>query len=159
MAWNELELRKLNDDLRDDVFWGAMLNDKLPRTVDYRKWECFGIKKKGVPLVAWCFHSYGNIGSNRHHVYEAEMSICSFDRRWATKGNISIMLALFFRNSMYNRLTALIRTDNRQAVRLVKLAGFTLEGIIRRPACELDIFQFSILREDWLGGRFYELCY
>lgn len=155
MARNWNEFCKLDDDLRDDLYWGKLLNEHLPPTIDYRLWECYGIKKD-KPLVAWCYHSYQNIGSNRHQNYEAEMSICSFDRRWATKYNISLMLALFFKRNMYNRLTALIRIDNRQAVKLVKMAGFTLEGIIRRPKCELDILQFSMLREDWEKGRFYE---
>lgn len=154
MAGNECKLRESHDDLK----WGELLNKHLPPTVDYRLWECYGIEKNGKPLVAWSYHSYQNIGSNRHQNYEAEMSICSFDRRWATKNNISLMLSLFFKRNMYNRLTALIRIDNRQAVKLVKLAGFTLEGIIRRPKNELDILQFSLLREDWERGRFYEFA-
>lgn len=157
MAGNRAKLRELDNDLRNDEYWGGLLNKHLPPTVDYRLWECYGIVKNDKPIVAWCYHSYQNIGSNRHQNYEAEISICSFDRSWAKKSNISVMLALFFYRDVYNRLTALIRIDNRQAVKLVKLAGFTLEGVIRRPRNELDILQFSILKEDWEVGRFYEL--
>jgi len=154
MAGNKRKFREPDDDLRDDEYWGGVLNDNLPPTVDYRTWECFGIKDR----VAWSYHSYAGIGSQRHQYYEAEMSICGLHPRWATKKRVALMLALFFKRNMYNRLTALIRIDNRQAVKLVKLAGFTLEGIVRRPACELDILQFSLLKEDWEKGRFYELC-
>lgn len=140
------------NDLRDDEKWGAVLNDKLPPTVDYRKWECYGIEGK----VAWCYHSYIGIGSSQRQYYEAEMSICALSPRWATREKITIMLSLFFKRNMYTRLTALIRSDNRQAVKLVKLAGFTLEGIIRKPSNELDILQFSLLKEDWQKGRFHE---
>jgi hypothetical protein len=150
MAWNELELRELNNDLRNDAKWGAVLNECLGGLVDYTKMPCYGNDK-----VVWSYHSYFESGNNRYSFYEAEMSIFDLDKRWATKRLISIMLALFFRNNMYNRLTALIEVDNRQAVRLVKLAGFTLEGIIRRPVNFKNILQFSILREDWEKGRFY----
>ena len=153
MVGNGYKHGNSHHDLRDDEKWGDILNKHLPPTVDYRKWECYGIEG----AVAWCYHSYIGIGSSQRQYYEAEMSICGLNPKWATRRRITVMLSLFFNRNMYNRLTALIRSDNRQAVKLVKLAGFTLEGIIRKPANELDILQFSILKEEWEKGRFYEL--
>lgn len=157
MDGNKYQLRYSGNDLRDDKYWGELLNLSLPPTTDYTKWECYGIKENGVPLVAWCYHSYIGCPSNARNEYEAEMSIAAFNRKWAKKNNIKIMLSLFFNRNGYNRLTALINPNNRQAVKLVKLAGFTLEGIIRKPAGKPDILQFSLLKEDWEKGRFYEL--
>jgi len=152
MAGNRDKYGNPYHDLRNDEKWGEILNKHLPPTIDYRIWECYGIEG----AVAWCYHSYIGIGSSHRQYYEAEMSIYALNKRWATRRRITVMLSLFFNRNMYNRLTALIRSDNRQAVKLVKLAGFTLEGIIRKPMNELDILQFSILKEDWEKGRFYE---
>lgn len=150
MARNRDELLAAGNDLRDDKKWGEVLNKHLNPLVDYRLWPCYGNGN-----VAWSYHSYFECKNNRYQYYEAEISIVSLNRRWANKEIIKIILALFFHKSNYNRLTALIRIDNRQAVKLVKLTGFILEGIIRKPKNELDILQFSLLREDWERGRFY----
>ena len=155
MVRNESKYAILENDLRDDKYWGGLLNEALPPVLDYRNWECYGIERDGKPLVAWAYHSYTGIENGRYSNYEAEMAIAAFTKRWATKKRIGQMLSLFFHRSMYNRLTALIRSDNWQAVKLVKLAGFTLEGIIRKPRNELDILQFSMLKEDWEKSRFY----
>jgi hypothetical protein len=143
--------------IRDDEYFGSLLNEALPDTTDYRIWECFGFIRNGQPSFAWSYHSYLGCGSNQRRWYEAELSVASFSERWATKSKIKQMLSLFFNRSCYNRLTVLIRPSNRQAVKFSNLAGFTLEGTIRQPAGEEEILQFSLLREDWQQGKFYEL--
>lgn len=141
--------------IRDDKYFGELLNKKFPNTTDYTKWECFGFVKNGKPLVAWCYHSYSGVNNNLRKNYEAEITITSYSKLWATKHKISQILALFFERPCYNRLTVLTHSSNRQAVKLSKLAGFILEGIIRQPADKEDILQFSMLREDWQQGKFY----
>lgn len=142
--------------IRDDKRFGEVLNKGIPDVVDCTKWECYGfVDKNDKPIVAWCYHSYLGNGSHRYQYYEAEMSIVALNKRWATKNRINQMLTLFFKRNGYNRLTALIKKSNWQAVKLVKLAGFTLEGIIRQPANIEEILQFSILKEDWQRGCFY----
>lgn len=154
MVRNRIELQHIENDLKDNFYWGDILNVSLPPVTDYRKWDCYGIKRDGMPVVAWSYHSYIKMGNSRLRYYEAEMSIASFSPNWATKGTIKLMLALFFYKSMYNRLTALITSDNRQAVKLVELAGFTQEGIVRQPTGLKEIKQFSLLKEEWKKGRF-----
>ena len=84
---------------------------------------------------------------------EASVSIAAFRKDWNPFKVIQLILSLFFKDSCYNRLTAVTHPSNRQAVRLVKLAGFTLEGILRKPVDVENIMQFSILREDWEVSR------
>lgn len=156
MAGNKRQLRYSKDDLRDDLYWGSLINEKFPeKNTDYSKFACFGVKKEGKPQVGWCFHSYLKGNSNLQNHMQAEVTIAAFSSNWNVRKTLKILFYLFFSNKVYNRLTALILPSNRQAVRLVKLAGFTLEGVIRTPAeCE-DILQFSLLREDWKTGRYY----
>jgi hypothetical protein len=139
----------------NDINWGEMLNKALPDTIDFREANCWGAAENGKPLVAWAFHSY--LARKNHNIkeYEASVSIASFTPHWHPLKMIRLILALFFKNTGYDRLTAVTHKSNHQAVRLVKLAGFTLEGEIRKPAKIENKLQFSILREDWEAGRFY----
>lgn len=156
MARNEREFGCSADDLRDDSYWGDLISSKFPeKTTNYSKFACFGIKKNGVPQVAWCYHSYLKGNSNLQNHMQAEITIASFSTNWNVRKTLKILFYLFFQNNVYNRLTALILPSNRQAVRLVKLAGFTLEGIIRTPEDSENILQFSLLREDWKSGKYY----
>jgi hypothetical protein len=142
---------------RDDVYFGLMLNKALPDTVDYTNWECYGFQNKdGKTVFAFAYHSYIETTCNRLSQLECELAVASFDKHWATKRRISIMLSLFFNRDRYNRITVLIGESNEQAVKFSKLAGFTLEGTIRKPAGNENLLQFSLLKEEWLAGDF---CY
>lgn len=155
MARNEFEFGSAKNDLNDNQYWGELLNKTLPDTIDYTKIQCYGIIEDGKPVVAWSFNSF--LLHSEHNVkeQEASVSIAAFRKDWKPLKVIRLILSLFFNNTCYNRLTAVTHPSNRQAVRLVKIAGFTLEGILRKPAKTENLMQFSILREDWKGGRFY----
>jgi len=155
MVRNKREFRCTENDINDNNYWGELLNSKFPGTLDFREFQCYGVIKDGEPLVAWAYHSY--LSRKNHNIVdqEASVSIASFQTDWKPLRTIRLILSLFFKDTCYNRLTAVTHSSNRQAVRLVKLAGFTLEGRIRKPTGTEDKLQFSILREDYKGGRFY----
>lgn len=155
MARDESIVRSPKDDLNNNLYWGKLLNSKFPNGLDFTKFQCYGVVKGSKPLVAWAFHSYLNRRNSNLIEYEASVSIASFTKVWHPLRTIRLILSLFFKDSCYNRLTAVTLESNRQAVRLLKIAGFTQEGYIRRPAQEENKLQFSILREDWEAGRFY----
>ena len=155
MARNKCQLASAKDDLNANDYWGNLLNGKFPNKIDFTQLQCYGVIKEGKPVVAWAFHSYLGYKNNNMMELEAGVSIASFSKDWKPRRTIKKILSLFFKDMRYNRLTAVTHTSNRQAVRLVKLAGFTQEGIIRRPAKIENKLQFSLLREDFEGGRFY----
>lgn len=153
MVGNKLVIGHTKNDLNNNWFWGSKLNEALPNTIDYRKLQCFGIIKDNKPSVAWAYNSFLQHTEHNIKELEASVSIAAFRKDWNPLTTIKLILSLFFKNSCYNRLTAVTHQSNRQAVRLVKLAGFTLEGILRKPVGIEDIMQFSILREDWEASR------
>ena len=122
-------------------------------SIDYKKLQCCGIIKDGKPVVAWAFNSFLQHTESNIQELEASVSIAAFEKDWSPFKVIPLILSLFFKDSCYNRLTAVTHPSNRQAVRLLKIAGFTLEGILRKPAEIENIMQFSILREDWEASR------
>jgi hypothetical protein len=156
MVRNEYKPRSAKNDLNDNSYWGGLLNKALPDTIDYTKLRCYGVIKDGEPVVAWAFHSCLEYKQHNINLQEASVSIASFRNDWNPIKVIKLILSLFFKDTCYNRLTAVTHPSNRQAVRLVKLAGFTLEGILRKPSGIENIMQFSLLREDWESSRWSE---
>lgn len=155
MVRNECKSGRTADDLNDNKFWGGLLNKALPNGIDYRNVKCYGIIKNDQPMVAWSYYSFLEHQDSNRRLIEASVSIAAFHKQWHPFTTIRLILSFFFQEKRYNRLTAVTFPSNRQAVRLVNLAGFTLEGIIRRPAGFENYMQFSLLREDWENGRFY----
>lgn len=153
MVGNESIVRSSKDDLKNNFYWGSKLNEALPDRIDYRRLQCFGIVDNGEPVVAWSFNSFQLHTESNIRELEASVSIAAFRKDWKPFKVIPLILSLFFKDSCYNRLTAVTHPSNRQAVRLLKVAGFTLEGILRKPAGIENIMQFSILREDWERSR------
>jgi len=153
MVRNKSIIRSTENDIDTNQYWGELLNKALPGTIDYTKLRCYGVIDNNKPVVAWAFNSY--LEHKQHNIkeLEASVSIASFEADWKPLRTIRLILSLFFKDSCYNRLTAVTHSSNRQAVRLLKVAGFTLEGILRKPAGIENIMQFSILREDWEVSR------
>jgi RimJ/RimL family protein N-acetyltransferase len=153
MVGNKHISRSSENGLNNNWYWGTKLNEAIPDRIDYTKCQCYGIIKEGMPSVAWAFNSFLMHKESNIQELEASVSLAAFRKDWNPLTTIKLILSLFFKDSCYNRLTAVTHASNRQAVRLVKLAGFTLEGILRKPAGIEDIMQFSILREDWEVSR------
>lgn len=151
MVRNEYKPLSAEDDLNQ--YWGGLLNEALPHRIDFTKTWCSGIIQDGKPVVAWSFNSYLEHVEHNIKELEASVSIAAFQADWKPLKVIRLILSLFFKDTCYNRLTAVTHSSNRQAVRLVNLAGFTLEAILRKPTGIEDIMQFSILREDWEKSR------
>ena len=153
MVGNKFEFRNSENDIALNEYWGELLNKRIPGQLDYKQSECFGIIDDGQPVVAWSYNSFKEVKNNNIQELECSVSIASFRGEWKPFKVIPLILSLFFKNKCYNRLTALTSVKNRQAVRLLKLAGFTLEGIIRKPASVDNIMQFSLLREEYVRSR------
>lgn len=153
MARNEHQLRHTTYDIkRNDKRFGMLLNQLITRPLDFRDWECYAILKDNKPLCVWSYHSYIGLNHSRSE-FEAEISIAANSKKWPVKYTVRNILSLFFGRNGYNRVTALVHKDNRQAVKLVELAGFIVEGIIRKPEGQEDILQYSLLKQEWKGGN------
>jgi len=93
------------------------------------------------------------------HGYCAEVAMATGDGFRFSRKVFKEVLALFFHNRYYNnniRLQALISPDNQQALRLVRLAGFTKEGQLRDVASDGDRVLLSLLKEEYeqIYGRY-----
>lgn len=134
--------------IRDDIKGGAFLNRVIPNSpTDYRYCQCYYY---GNP-IQFCIAYYDFRKLNDG--YQAELSLAvdngfKFDRKLIKSG-----LAIFFKNGKFNnkRLQALISPENRQAVRLAQLSGFTCEGKLRGVADDGDRLIYSMLKEEYHG--------
>jgi hypothetical protein len=134
--------------IRDDIRGGAFLNRMIPESpTDYRIAQCYYY---GDP-IQFCIAYYDF--RKMAHGYQAELSLAvdnrfKFDRRLIKDG-----LAIFFKSAKFNnvRLQALISPENRQAVRLAELSGFTQEGRLRGVSPDGDRLIFSMLKEEYNG--------
>lgn len=114
---------------------------------DFKRAECYYI---GDPIqMAFCFSHYEQLDSN--YGWQAIISICAepgfrFNKRILRNG-----LAFFFKNPKMNniRLQALTPSWNKQALRLVDIAGFTREGILRKYLRNGDVVISSMLLEEF----------
>ena len=155
MVGNEYKFLGAKDDITSNYYIANLLNKALPNSVNFKKVKCYALCKNNEPLVAWAFHDGKIYTDSDGEFKEGQVSIAAFDKKWRPFSTVRLILSLFFNDKGYNRLTAVTHINNRQAVRLVNFAGFTLEGIIRRPADIGNLMQFSLLKTDWEKGRFY----
>lgn len=131
---------------------GAFLNRMIANSpTDYRYAQCYYV---GDP-ISFCiaYYDFRHI----HNGYQAELALAvdngfRFDRDLIRRG-----LALFFKNGKFNniRLQALISPENRQAVRLAKLVGFSEEGRLRGVSPDGDRLIYSMLKEEYIGGHLF----
>lgn len=137
--------------IRDDIKAGAYLNKKLKgMPFDFKQAQCYYY---GNPIkMAFCYSHYEELGTG--YGYQALISIAAepdfkFSRKILKNG-----LAYFFNNRKMNciRLEALTPLRNEQALRLVKVAGFTVEGVKRRFLPNDDVVISSMLKEEFHHG-------
>lgn len=140
--------------IRDDIRAGAFLNKRLtgsPR--NYKQADCYYI---GDP-IKMAFSYFDQMPMQ--HGWCAEFAIATGDGFQFSRAVFAQVLAIFFRNRYHNnniRLQALIAPDNRQALRLARLAGFQEEGRLRNVAKDGDRILLSLLKEEFeqLYGRY-----
>jgi RimJ/RimL family protein N-acetyltransferase len=61
-----------------------------------------------------------------------------------------------FETMGFERIEALVNTENIASQKLLKTAGYTLEGILRKKSrrydgSQIDMAMYSVLREEWKG--------
>lgn len=139
-----MTLQKL---IRDDIKAGEYLNMRLKTLYDFKKDSANYYV--GEPIqMAFALSEFRH-GDNGH---SAEISIAADDFRFS-KGAFKNILAKFFENGNIEpvRLQALVSVSNKQATRLLKLAGFQLEGRVRELDKSGDAYLYSMLTEEYRG--------
>ena len=128
---------------RDDKLIGAKLNKTLGRSnIDYTQWECWQ-----TGSLIWGLHSYLEyLDCNLLNKLGVELAIANQPGQITKKMIKTIYREIFPR---YDRLTALISPDNKQACRFARIAGFTLEGRLRKVDKGKDVYIFSIFKEEY----------
>lgn len=129
--------------IRDDIRAGAFLNRMIGGPMDYRKAHCY---YWGEPSFAIAYYDFRQLYNGTNAEIAVAASDFSFDKSF-----IKHALAIFYENVKFNnvRLEALISPNNKQAIRLIHLSGFTLEGCKRKVAPDGDRLSFAMLKEEY----------
>lgn len=85
---------------------------------------------------------------------EVHYIFCSKDKRWGTRANCRDLIRAIFTGTGVRRVSAVCRSDNKKAIKLLHASGFVREGT-RREAYGpgLHAVDFGMLRSDaarWL---------
>lgn len=130
---------------RDDITAGAFLNKRIKGSLyDYKR----GISYRyGEPIkLAIAYTDEQEL----QHGTQAYISVaCAKDFVFSRK-IMKEALAIFFKNDNNIRLQALTPSKNKQARRLLKLSGFTEEGVLRSFAKDDDAIIASLLRMEFI---------
>lgn len=128
---------------RDDQVIGQKLNKYFKRSnIDYTKWESW---KTGSLL--WALHSYLEYKENMLTKFQVELTVLNEDGGQMSRNVIRTVYREIF--PRYERLTALISPHNEQACKFARVAGFTLEGRLRRVDHGKDINIYSIFEDEY----------
>ncbi len=107
----------------------------------------------------------GTIGLGSYNKYNSRIEISydiNFDYwRRGIAFNCSMALIKYtFENLNINRIEAVTSTYNEASVRLLEKCGFTFEGTLRQHRFHrgnfVDVYSFSILKEDYLANPILE---
>ncbi|MGE0853291.1 MAG: GNAT family N-acetyltransferase [Hyphomicrobiaceae bacterium] len=82
-----------------------------------------------------------------------EMAIASASRRWATREALTELLAYPFVAFGCRRATAITRSTNHRAQRLLEGLGFAREGQLGEAFEDCDALVYGFTRSAWLASR------
>lgn len=132
--------------IRDDIKAGAFLNKRIKHSpFDYKQGECYYL---GEPInFAVCYSEHRSM----QHGNLAEVSIATGKGFEFSRSLIANALAIYYNNRYTNniRLQALVPPWNKQALRLLHICGFQLEGRMRNVAKDGDRLLFSLLKNEF----------
>ena len=134
--------------IRDDIKAGLYLNKRLKTLYDFRKDSAnYYVGEPIVLAFALSEFRHGDNGTS------AEISIAAEKGFMFSRRVFKNILAKFFQNGNIEpvRLQALVSVSNKQATRLLKLAGFQLEGRVRELDKSGDAYLYSMLTEEYRG--------
>jgi RimJ/RimL family protein N-acetyltransferase len=80
-------------------------------------------------------------------------------RHWMTPAYMAACFRYPFLQLGVNRVSGLVRADNKDAQRFDEALGFKLEGVLRQGAADgSDLFLYGMLRSEcrYLDGRYHE---
>ena len=133
--------------IRDDIKGGNYLNKMLKGSpTDYKKAQCYYY---GDP-IKFCIGFFDFMPMQTGYV--ADIAVAANGHKFS-RMFIRSALAIFFENKYYSnntRLQALVSPNNKQALRLAKIAGFTMEGRLRDVAKDGDRLLFSMLKREFV---------
>jgi RimJ/RimL family protein N-acetyltransferase len=116
--------------------------------------------QKSPPAVFKCFYHQGVDGQFTCAVVltnaaggNVDIHIASLPELWKSPSNVRALFKKCFEFCFVvlksNRVTALIRRDNDQAITFASKIGFSYEGTMRKAADGLDVLIFGMLPEDY----------
>jgi len=128
---------------RSDKLIGEKLNSYFKKPhIDHREWECWQTGN-----LYWALHSHLEyVDQNERSKFSIEGTILNRGGH-ITRTMIRCMFNEIF--PRYDRLTALISPENKQASKFVRIVGFAYEGTLRKVDKGKDINIFSIFEEEY----------
>lgn len=116
----------------------------------WQKASAVGVVAKGKIIAGMAVHTF------LPHYKSCEITFAADSPLWATKQTIRALLKWPFEQLGCERLTCVIASSNRSAIRINEGLGFKLEGSCRQGCRPDDALIYGLLREDtpeWMGFR------
>lgn len=133
-------------------FIGEWVSEKITTTgqVGFNgKFNSLGVVHNDSLIAGVVYHDWN----------PAHRTICiqlvSDNPHWASRRTIEKLGNYPFVTLDCQRVTALINSDNKKALRLAEGVGFKREATLERAAGDKDIIILRLFQEEWKAGKFY----
>lgn len=126
---------------------------RIPAMGSGYQWQmasAIGLVAKGKIIAGMALHTY------LPHYKSCELTFAAETPLWATKQSIRALLAWPFEQLGIERLTSIIASSNKRAIRLHEGLGYTLEGVCRQGCRPDDAMIYGLLKTEtpeWMGFR------
>ena len=106
-----------------------------------------GVEHKGRLIAGVVYNEYrGN---------DIRLHVAAISPRWATRKNISALLAYPFIQLGCKRITGVVRAKNKEARKFDEGIGFIYEGTVRKGAENGDdLIIYGMLKNEYLNSKF-----
>lgn len=134
-----------------------MVTFKVDTDSSLTKWVCEGLKETDewvrANVTLGIYDKNCLIAGVIYHDIRASqdcwITIYSTNKRWCSRRSLRLIFGFAFNQLKCRRINALVDTDNRSSIRLLKGVGFRKEGLLRQfRENEKDCYIFGLLKSD-----------
>lgn len=126
------------------------------------KLETFGFDRNGDPLFNTVGFTVGDelacvVVAHEYAKPNVMYSFASSNPRWATRSNVKALGTWAYDVMGCNRITVLVKKNNKRSRKFVEGVGFQHEGKLRKATDDTDIIMYGLLKEEheqWLRKAF-----
>ena len=134
-------------------FIGEWVSEKITSTGEVGfngNYNSLGVVHDDALIAGVVYHDW-------HPVYRTIcIQLVSTSPRWASRKTIEALGNYPFIDLNCHRVTALINSNNKNALRLAEGVGFKREAVLERAAGDNDIIILRLFQDEWKSGKFYK---